>query len=63
MRILKNGNLEARKFFCNICGCEFIAEPGEYIPQVANDVVLWYSAFCPCCDSSTVTSEPWEETT
>ena len=63
MRILRYGNLKARKFFCHICGCEFVVDPCEYSIQAANDVILWYSASCPCCDSSTVTSEPWEEST
>lgn len=63
MIILKNGSLKPRKFFCLVCGCEFVAEHGEYTTQTVNDVILWYSASCPYCDSSTVTSEPWEEAT
>jgi transcription elongation factor Elf1 len=30
MKIIKEGSLQARKFNCQFCGCEFIANIGEY---------------------------------
>ena len=61
MRILKHGNLKPRKFICQSCGCEFIAEAHEYSTTMANGIILWHTADCPDCANSTTTSELWDE--
>ena len=37
-------------FICNYCGCEFIADEGEYSKRYnqGEDMIL-YAALCPCC--------------
>lgn len=61
MKILKDGNLKERKFICDICGCEFIANSTEYYATNAGHQILWYVSTCPCCHNDTYSSEPWEE--
>lgn len=61
MKILKHGCREKRKFTCGVCGCEFVAEPPEYVAKTTNGIVLWYFATCPDCFNDTDISEPWEE--
>lgn len=61
MKILKHGFLNARKFACAVCGCEFVADASEYTTTFLNKSPHWYTADCPDCFHSTSTSEPWEE--
>ena len=61
MKILKHGSLDKRKFVCDVCGCEFVAETGEYTITKASGITLWYSIYCPYCDSYVDKSEPYEE--
>lgn len=58
MKILKHGNLKPRKFICQDCGCEFVADISEYslYPGTA-----WYYSDCPDCDARIFDSKPWEE--
>lgn len=52
MKILKMGEVpsESKMFICNYCGCEFIADEGEYSKcySQGEDMML-YAASCPCC--------------
>ena len=61
MKILKHGKLEARKFICGNCECQFVADPSEYSTVSSGGVVLWYEANCPDCGIVTGRSECWEE--
>lgn len=61
MRILKHGDLKPRKFVCRFCGCEFVAEIGEYKITNPAENYFWYSVYCPECDSYIDNSEHWEE--
>ena len=61
MIILKHGNLKKRKFLCQVCGCEFVANQNECYQITARRQILWYEATCPDCNADTNTSEPWEE--
>lgn len=46
MKILKNGDLQPRKFKCPKCGCEFIANMMEY---TLTHVEVNYCICCPEC--------------
>lgn len=48
MKIIKNGDLQERRFICKICGCEFIANYNEYKYRFdfGNDFI---NVSCPCC--------------
>ena len=52
MKILKHGDLKPRKFICKTCGCEFVAEMGEY--EIDRDIFqpnkeVTYDIACPDC--------------
>lgn len=53
MKIIEQGkNLKTdieRKFHCNTCGCEFIAEKGEYYYEVDKADCAHFAAYCPNC--------------
>ena len=53
MKIIKQGKKPNKeiKFSCTLCGCEFIAEYGEYsiLDDGHNDIE--YECDCPNCDS------------
>ena len=61
VKILKHGNLKSRKFTCNICGCEFVADMYEYDTVSQFNQVVYYIAQCPDCRCDTTDNEPWEE--
>ena len=61
MRILKHGDLRPRKFECDVCGCEFVAETDEYTTTKASGITLCYYIYCPECNSYVDKSEPLEE--
>lgn len=48
MKIIKHGDLKERRFKCEFCGCEFIADCSEYkyIYDFGND---WINVLCPYC--------------
>lgn len=58
MKILKHGNLKPRKFICQDCGCEFVANISEYSTYTGT---AWCYSYCPECDARTFDSEVWEE--
>lgn len=60
MMILKHGNLKPRKFVCDQCGCEFVANAKEYGQYTYKDKILWTYADCPECDARISYSAPWE---
>jgi hypothetical protein len=60
MMILKHGNLKPRKFVCDQCGCEFVANAKEYGQYKYEGKVLWTYADCPECDARISYSTPWE---
>lgn len=53
MKIIKEGALKPRHFMCYTCGCEFIADPGEYTVTAvcvnATDTIRFFNAECPMC--------------
>ena len=56
MKIIKQGNLKhPMTFVCPKCGCEFIAEEGEYISRdsslnpITPYAVKYVEVTCPCC--------------
>ena len=60
MQILKHGILVQRKFACQVCKCEFVADPDEYTATMVNRKILWYSSECPECGVISNTSEIWD---
>ena len=47
MKIEKHGNLPPRvRFKCEFCGCEFVAEVGEYSVNIYP--LICSKAFCDC---------------
>lgn len=48
MQIIKHGNLKSRYFICKSCGCEFIADKGEYKTATSDDN---FFVCCPECDT------------
>lgn len=60
MKILKHGNLKPRKFVCDQCGCEFVANAKEYSQYTHDGVTLWTYSDCPECDARIHFSVPWE---
>lgn len=61
MEILKHGNLKRRKFVCDACGCEFVADIKEYYVYICDGVIILWYAYCPECDAKVTHSEPWED--
>lgn len=52
MKIIKQGKKPNKevKFTCNECGCEFIAEEGEFdISHIGHDYIEYACASCPNC--------------
>ena len=60
MKILKPGNQAQRKFICENCGCEFVADIDEYY-RTERFGVIYYKCDCPHCNYTSESSEPWEE--
>lgn len=55
MKIIKQGKelntkIE-RKFCCGICGCEYIAEQGEYYIETDEHGCIYFCSECPNCKS------------
>lgn len=46
MKIIKHGNLRPRHFYCRRCGCEFVADIGEYTVAASGDN---FFVKCPDC--------------
>lgn len=61
MIVLKQGSKKPLKFVCKYCGCEFVAEVGEYNTYTNNGSVSYCYAYCPNCVTEVVDSEPWED--
>lgn len=61
MKILREGNLKKNRpdifFHCYECGCEFIAESGEYQYAVTSYNESYYSCKCPYCGNKAYGSE------
>lgn len=51
MKILKRGKIvkKGKKFECDKCHCEFIAESGEW-KSVGSQRDWSYESKCPCCN-------------
>lgn len=52
MKILKHGDLKLRKFTCDDCGCEFVADKTEYEIyefQAPKNLITTYMVICPDC--------------
>ena len=55
MQIIKQGKIPVYKktFECDVCGCVFEAERGEYVAsgqmEVMHDNLPNYKCKCPCC--------------
>ena len=61
MKIIEEGILKPRYFTCRICGCEFIAEPGEYdLAATDESVIVYYYTRCPKCRFNTNNSRELE---
>lgn len=53
MKILKNGDLQPRKFTCTNCGCEFVADMMEYTLAHVEEL---YCICCPECEHFIIAS-------
>lgn len=52
MRIIKMGRIpdDEIRFLCKHCGCDFIAEKGEYRKEYSQkEDRYWYTTTCACC--------------
>lgn len=64
MRIMEEGILKPRYFTCRVCGCEFIAEPGEYTIAITDEAAIaYYYMCCPkcCCNTNKSRELEWYE--
>lgn len=52
MKIIKNGDLsqvmQTKRFVCDVCGCEFEADKGEYRSGSQYNKT-YFTCTCPCC--------------
>lgn len=48
MEILKHGDMKPRRFKCNNCNCEFVADMSEY-EEVYHNCDKYYAVHCPDC--------------
>lgn len=56
MKIIVKGNpdkvKQTKKFVCNVCGCVFEADVGEYKIAFKRNIEVAYTK-CPMCNSTT----------
>lgn len=62
MKIISSGNKKSEnpdiKFFCDKCGCLFIAEYGEYKCESTQIEGKWWNVKCPECGKNISTQNP-----
>ena len=54
MKILKHGDLKPRKFICERCKCEFVADKSEYSEDNIYTTHPTLTTTCPCCNHKIV---------